>query len=93
MRETEVGAAEESPMARGNAPSNSEARIQGDAVGRWRWESSLLEHPGAKFSEKNRFLTEKEKKRPRIRTEEGDISIEVRKGTFLLSFDSKKNRD
>ena len=74
-------------MAGGGSPSNSEARIQGDAIGRGRWESSLLEHPGAKFFEKNRFLTEKEKKRPRTRTEEGDISIEVSKGTFLLSFD------
>ena len=74
-------------MARGNSPSNSQARIQGEAIGRGRWESSLLEHPGAKFFRKNRFLTEKEKE-AKSRTKKGDISNELRKGTFLLSFDT-----
>ena len=32
--------------------------------------------------------TEKEKKRPRTRAQKGDISNEVRKGTFLSSFDN-----
>jgi hypothetical protein len=54
---------------------------QRDAVGRARWESSILELPGANFFE------EKHPGKKRGRTEKGDIFNEVRKGTFLKSFD------
>ena len=42
---------------------------------------------GAAFFEKSRSLHRRRTKRPRTRTQKGDISNEVRKGTFLLSFD------
>ena len=55
---------------------------QRDAIGRARWESSFQEPPGANFFEENHLRKEKE-----AQHKKGDIFNEVRKGTFLKSFD------
>jgi hypothetical protein len=49
--------------------------------------SSFLGHPEARFFEKTAIRSRK-----RHKTKKGDISIEVRKGTFLKSFDTKSLR-
>src|SRR4029077_17297632 len=56
---------------------------QRDAIGRARWESSFQEPPGANFFEENHLRKEKE-----AQHKKGDIFNEVRKGTFLKSFDT-----
>jgi hypothetical protein len=55
-----------------------------DPVGRPRKGSSFLGHPEARFFEKTTIGS---KKRQKIK--KGDIFIEVRKGTFLKSFDTR----
>jgi hypothetical protein len=54
-----------------------------DPVSRPRKGSSFLGHPEARFFEKTTIASKK-----RQTTKKGDISIEVRKGTFLKSFDN-----
>jgi hypothetical protein len=57
-----------------------------DPVSRPRKGSSFLGHPEARFFEKTTIASKK-----RQTTKKGDISIEVRKGTFLKSFDTNSS--
>jgi hypothetical protein len=52
-------------------------------MGHARSRSSLLAHPDAKF-----FDEKSGQRKKKAKTEKGDILIEVKKGTFLKSFDN-----
>src|SRR6201982_4129543 len=79
-----------SPLRAPQGCAPDQANKSGDAVGRGRQESSFLEHPGATFfREKRKALTGK-KKNQEPEPQKRNILIEVRKGTFLKSFNTDR---